>query len=84
MIGKIIKGRRIIGVIAALGSDLHTIKHAVYQENLKIGRQHPHPCMVWVKDIQEPTENEINLYKRYLVKFGYIYSNGDIVKNEEF
>lgn len=84
MIGKIIKGRRMIGVIAALGNDIHTVKYAVYQEELKIGRQHPYNCMVFVKDIQEPTEDEINLYKKYLVKFGYIYSNGDIVKNEEF
>lgn len=84
MIGKIIKGRRIIGVIAALGIDIHTVKHAVYKDELKIGERYPYDCRVCVKDIQEPTEDEINLYKKYLVKFGYIYSNGDVVKNEEF
>ena len=84
MIGKIIKGRRMIGVIASLGHDIHAVKYAVYQEELKIYRQHPYNCRVFVKDIQEPTEEEIILYKKYLVKFGYIYSNGDVIKNTEF
>lgn len=84
MIGKIIKGRRMIGIIASLGSDLHTVKYAVYQEELETGRQCPYSCQVRVRDIQEPTEDEINLYKKYLVKFGYIYSNGNVIKDEEF
>lgn len=84
MIGKIIKGRRIIGIITALGRNIHTVKYAVNQEDLKIGDRHPYDSMVWIKNIQEPTEDEISLYKKYLVKFGYIYSNGDVIKNEEF
>lgn len=84
MIGKIIKGRRIIGIIAALGSNSHTVKYAVFQEELRTGIRCPYSCRVFVNDIQEPTEDEINLYKKYLIKFGYIYSNGNVIKDEEF
>ena len=73
-----------IGIIAALGNDIHTVKYAVYQEELKTGDRCPYSCRVFVRDIQEPTEDEISLYKKYLIKFGYIYSNGNVIKDEEF
>lgn len=84
MIGKIIKGRETIGIVTTLGINKHVITYAVYQNELKNVVRYPFNCHVYVKDIQEPTKDEINLYKKYLVKFGYIYSSGSVIKDEEF
>ena len=81
MIGKIVKGIRVIGVVIDTMNDVYRIKYAAFHNNYN---DTPFSCKMRIKNAVEPTSNEIERYKKYLLKHGYLYINGDVVKNEEF